>query len=206
MRPNRIQRTVILLVALFLTACSAATTRNDSESAETSPSAAEINAAAEQAATQDPATSITTETTPAEPALPDPTEASADETTTDETAVDGTPEDGTPEDGTPEDETPADETPADETPADVPSSESGPRINRRVDVPELYVNWLLPWDGIRPVYDPEFATAEEAPLDDEELIIGISLEGEAKAYPITVLRFREMVNDEMAGIPTLVTW
>jgi len=196
MRPNRIQRTVILLVALFLTACSAATTRNDSESAETSPSAAEINAAAEQAATQDPATSITTETTPAEPALPDPTEASADETTTDETAVDGTPED----------ETPADETPADETPADVPSSESGPRINRRVDVPELYVNWLLPWDGIRPVYDPEFATAEEAPLDDEELIIGISLEGEAKAYPITVLRFREMVNDEMAGIPTLVTW
>jgi len=201
MRPNRIQRTVILLVALFLTACSAATTRNDSESAETSPSAAEINAAAEQAATQDPATSITTETTPAEPALPDPTEASADETTTDETAVDGTPEDETPED-----ETPADETPADETPADVPSSESGPRINRRVDVPELYVNWLLPWDGIRPVYDPEFATAEEAPLDDEELIIGISLEGEAKAYPITVLRFREMVNDEMAGIPTLVTW
>ena len=67
-------------------------------------------------------------------------------------------------------------------------------------------DWLLPWDGIRPVYNPEFATAEEAPLDDEELIIGISLEGEAKAYPITVLRFREMVNDEMAGIPTLVTW
>jgi hypothetical protein len=171
MRPNRIQIKVILLVALFLTACSAATTRNDSESAETSPSAAEINAAAEQAATQDPATSIPTETSPAESALPDPTEASADDTTTDET-----------------------------------STESGPRINRRVDVPELYVNWLLPWDGIRPVYDPEFATAEEAPLDDEELIIGISLEGEAKAYPITVLRFREMVNDEMAGIPTLVTW
>jgi hypothetical protein len=73
-------------------------------------------------------------------------------------------------------------------------------------VPELYVNWLLPWDAIRPVYDPEFATAEEAPLDDDELIIGISLEGEAKAYPITVLRSREMVNDEMAGIPTLVTW
>jgi hypothetical protein len=191
MRPNRIQIIVILLAALFLTACSAATTRNDSESAETSPSAAEINAAAEQAATQDPATSIPTETVPAESALPDLTEAPAVETTTDETSVDGTPED---------------ETPADETPGDVPSSESGPRINRRVDVPELYVNWLLPWDGIRPVYDPEFATAEEAPLDDEELIIGISLEGEAKAYPITVLRFREMVNDEMAGIPTLVTW
>jgi hypothetical protein len=65
---------------------------------------------------------------------------------------------------------------------------------------------LIPFDGIRPVYEPVFATAEEAPLDDGELIIGIALDGEAKAYPITVLRFREMVNDEMAGIPTLVTW
>ena len=181
MRPNRIQISVILLVALFLTACSAATTRNDSQSADTSPSAAEINAAAEQAATQNPASPIPTEVSPTETALPDPTEAPADETATDESSVD-------------------------ETSEDVTSSESGPRINRRVDVPELYVNWLLPWDAIRPVYDPEFATAEEAPLDDDELIIGISLEGEAKAYPITVLRSREMVNDEMAGIPTLVTW
>jgi hypothetical protein len=65
---------------------------------------------------------------------------------------------------------------------------------------------LIPFDGIRPVYEPVFASAEEAPLDDSELIIGIALDGEAKAYPITVLRFREMVNDEMAGIPTLVTW
>ena len=184
MRPNQIQIAVILFVAIFLTACSAAISRNDSESNDTSPSAAEINAAAEQAATQNPATSVPTETSPAESALSDPTEASADETTT----------------------ASEDETPEDVTPEDVTSSESGPRINRRVDVPELYVNWLLPWDAIRPVYDPEFATVEEAPLDDDELIIGISLEGEAKAYPITVLRSREMVNDEMAGIPTLVTW
>ena len=176
MRLNRIHITAILLVAIFLTACSAATILDNSEPDDNSPSAAEINAAAEQAAIQDPATSIPTETSPAEPSLPDPTEAPADETTTDETAVNET------------------------------SSESDLRINRRVDVPELYVNWLLPWDGIRPVYNPEFATAEEAPLDDEELVIGISLEGEAKAYPITVLRFREMVNDELAGIPTLVTW
>ena len=48
--------------------------------------------------------------------------------------------------------------------------------------------------------------AEEAPLDDDELVLGVSIEDEAKAYPITVLNRREMVNDEMAGIPTLVTW
>jgi hypothetical protein len=179
MRPNRFLFTAILLVAIFLTACSAATSRDASEPA--APSAAEINAAAEQAAadqaaTLSPATASPTETSPASSVLPDPTEPLVDESTADEAITDEV------------------------------AAESGPRINRRVEVPEVHVNWLLPWDGIRPVYNPEFATAEEAPLKDDELVIGISLDGEAKAYPITVLRFREMVNDEMAGIPTLVTW
>jgi hypothetical protein len=30
--------------------------------------------------------------------------------------------------------------------------------------------------------------------------------GEAKAYPVCVLRFREMVNDSLAGVPILVSW
>ncbi len=34
----------------------------------------------------------------------------------------------------------------------------------------------------------------------------ITLDGEAKAYPVSVLRFREMINDELAGIPILVSW
>ncbi len=81
------------------------------------------------------------------------------------------------------------------------------QVNRRVEVPDdLRVNWLIPWDGILPIYKPEFAPASEAPLVDDELIIGVAWDGEAKAYPISVLRSREMVNDELAGIPTLVTW
>jgi hypothetical protein len=64
----------------------------------------------------------------------------------------------------------------------------------------------LPFDGIFPIYNPFFVNADEAPLQDDELILGIAWDGEAKAYPITVLRFREMVNDELAGIPTLITY
>jgi hypothetical protein len=80
-------------------------------------------------------------------------------------------------------------------------------INRRVEDFEARVPpQLIPPDGIPPVYEPQFQSAAEAPLIDEELVIGLALNGEAKAYPITVLRSREMVNDEMAGIPTLVTW
>jgi hypothetical protein len=65
---------------------------------------------------------------------------------------------------------------------------------------------LLPFDAIPPVYDPEFLPAKESPYSDEELVIGIAIAGEAKAYSITVLRSREMVNDSLAGIPILVTW
>lgn len=65
---------------------------------------------------------------------------------------------------------------------------------------------LIPFDGIYPIYTPYFAKAEEASYHDEELVLGVAWGGEAKAYSISVLRFREMVNDELAGIPTLVTY
>ena len=65
---------------------------------------------------------------------------------------------------------------------------------------------LLPFDGIRPIYEPQFVNAEESPLFEEELVMGVAIQGEAKAYPVTVLRFREMVDDELGGLPILVTW
>ena len=81
------------------------------------------------------------------------------------------------------------------------------RINKRVDDPNTYrIPRMLPLDGIAPVYDPQFVNAQEAPLLDDELVIGIQHQGEAKAYPITGLRFREMVNDEIGDWPVLVTW
>ena len=67
-------------------------------------------------------------------------------------------------------------------------------------------NQLLDRDAIRPVYDPQFIPADESQLDDEQLVLGVAIEGEAKAYPIVVLNSREMVNDELAGIPFLSTW
>lgn len=77
---------------------------------------------------------------------------------------------------------------------------------RVTDTNEYAFPQLLPFDGIPPVYDPQFAGAADAPLLDDELVMGIALDGEAKTYPVTVLRFREMVDDELAGIPILVTW
>ncbi|MCH8089876.1 MAG: DUF3179 domain-containing protein [Chloroflexi bacterium] len=65
---------------------------------------------------------------------------------------------------------------------------------------------LLPRDAIRPIYDPSFVPADQADLSARELIIGVSLNGETKAYPIGPLQYREIVNDTVGGVPVLVTW
>jgi hypothetical protein len=93
---------------------------------------------------------------------------------------------------------------------DHPIYEGGdfPLKNRRADVEKQYniPPALIPYDGIAPVYDPQFVSSDESPLREDELVMGAFINGEAKAYPVTVLRFRETVNDELGGMPILVTW
>ncbi len=61
-------------------------------------------------------------------------------------------------------------------------------------------------DSIRPIYDPTFVTVDESKLDDGDHVIGLAINGEARAYAIGVLTSREMVNDVVGGVPVLVTW
>ena len=80
--------------------------------------------------------------------------------------------------------------------------------NDRYDTAYSIPGWnqLLPFDAIRPVYEPVFISPDDANLQGSELIMGVAWDGLAKAYPVTVLRGREMVNDDLAGIPYLVSW
>ena len=61
-------------------------------------------------------------------------------------------------------------------------------------------------DSIRPIYDPTFVTVDESKLDDGDHVIGLAVNGEARAYSVGVLTSREMVNDVVGGVPVLVTW
>ncbi len=65
---------------------------------------------------------------------------------------------------------------------------------------------VLDRDDIAPIYDPSFVPVNQSGLQPEELVIGVSLGGDSRAYPIRYLRWREMVNDEVGGVPILVTW
>ncbi len=72
-------------------------------------------------------------------------------------------------------------------------------------LPEGY-RQLLARDAIAPVYDPSFVTADGVGWSEESLVIGVDIDGEARAYPVGFLNRREIVNDLHRGIPTLVTW
>ena len=78
---------------------------------------------------------------------------------------------------------------------------SGPKV-----VAPGAFNQLLGRDRINPVYGPRVVSPDMAALDSDDLVIGVSIAGESRAYPIRPLRFREMVNDELGGTPILVTW
>ena len=65
-----------------------------------------------------------------------------------------------------------------------------------------------PRDGIPAVDAPKFITAADASewLDDREPVIVVEVDGVARAYPIQILMFHEIVNDTIAGRPLTVTF
>lgn len=73
------------------------------------------------------------------------------------------------------------------------------------DGKEYTISQLLSRDAIRPVYDPEFTSNPDA-YEDDELVMGVAINGDARAYPVGYLRIREMVNDVIGGTPVLVTY
>lgn len=63
-----------------------------------------------------------------------------------------------------------------------------------------------PKDGIPSIDEPKFVTLAEAELDPREPVIGFSHEGDARAYPLSVLMWHEIANDIVGGHPFAVTY
>ena len=65
-----------------------------------------------------------------------------------------------------------------------------------------------PRDGIPAIDDPVFVSLEEAAqrYAATEPVIGLEINGEAKAYPLQVLTWHEIANDVIGGVPVAVTY
>ncbi len=64
-----------------------------------------------------------------------------------------------------------------------------------------------PKDGIPSIDDPKFATLTESNfMSNSDIVIGLEINGEAKAYPLFILVWHEIVNDNVGGTPVAVTY
>ena len=67
---------------------------------------------------------------------------------------------------------------------------------------------VLPKDAIPAVFEPDFLPADDADRQyrDTDLVIGVSIDGDHRAYHVPYLSGREIVNDVVGGKPIAVTW
>ncbi|MCZ6466486.1 MAG: DUF3179 domain-containing protein [Alphaproteobacteria bacterium] len=64
-----------------------------------------------------------------------------------------------------------------------------------------------PKDGIPSIDDPRFVPVSEVTdLTDTEPVIGVTVNGEARAYPLGIITRHEIVNDTIGGVPVTVTY
>ena len=63
-------------------------------------------------------------------------------------------------------------------------------------------------DAIPPIYQPQFESVESAEswLDDDDPVGVLALDDEVRVYPLRLLVYHEVANDQIAGVPVLVTF
>jgi Protein of unknown function (DUF3179) len=86
------------------------------------------------------------------------------------------------------------------------SPESDARPRPLVD-PDDIISGGPPPDGIPPIDDPRFLAPGDASfLADREPVLAVEVDGDARAYPLQILTWHEIVNDEIGGVPVSVTY
>ena len=68
------------------------------------------------------------------------------------------------------------------------------------------VEQILPRGRIAAVFEPTFVAAGDAEIPDDAWILGIAINGEAKAYSLNLLNRHEVVNDRFADLPVAAVW
>ena len=87
------------------------------------------------------------------------------------------------------------------------------RDGNRIEIPREMVegDWMFtlgPYDIIPAIDAPVFVSRQEAEafMDDGEPVLGLVVNGEARAYSLYHLDHHEIVNDTVGGRAVAVTW
>ena len=66
---------------------------------------------------------------------------------------------------------------------------------------------VLRADGIPAIDDPQFApAASRDKLDAIEPLLSVGINGDARAYPLQIMTWHEIVNNVVGGVPVVVTY
>ncbi len=62
-------------------------------------------------------------------------------------------------------------------------------------------------DGIPSLDDPELIAADEADyLQDDDLVFGVEINGDVRAYPLRIMGWHEMFNETIGGVPVALAY
>lgn len=65
---------------------------------------------------------------------------------------------------------------------------------------------LLPRGQIAPITEPEFVSADDAEIADDSWVLGVVVEGRARAYSLNLLNAHEVVNDRVGDTAFAAVW
>ena len=73
---------------------------------------------------------------------------------------------------------------------------------------DLMIITIIGKDGIRAILEPSFLSADAASgqMKPNERVLGLSINGDHRAYPLSLMSQHEIVNDTVGGTPVAVTW
>jgi hypothetical protein len=89
-----------------------------------------------------------------------------------------------------------------------PTSDNSDQETKAIVRIDQIVNGGPPRDGIPSIDNPKFVSVQDASkfLQAADLVIGVSINGDTRAYPLQILVWHEIVNDVVGDTPVAVTY
>lgn len=78
-------------------------------------------------------------------------------------------------------------------------------FSQNKDLPKEFKQ-ILPRGRIAAVTNPQFVTAKQANIADNSWVLGVEIDGQARAYSLNLLNSHEVVNDQIGETAFAAVW